>query len=197
LRELACALLSTGATPRVMDEVAAQLRAQRQILSSLSDGSTESQDPASIVPGMQDFFDRGPICGRANPIAPPATLAPDLDAQVVRGEVTFGPQFEGAPGCVHGGFVAALLDEALGMATIFTGGPGMTGQLTTRFLQHTPVATPLRVEARLDSVDGRKLSMSGELYHGEVAVAEASGIFISVKGSKFQDLLDAKSDAEG
>ena len=66
-------------------------------------------------------------------IAPPATLATDLDAKLVRGEVEFGPAFEGAPGIVHGGFVAALLDEALGMATIFSGGPGMTGELTTRF----------------------------------------------------------------
>ncbi len=94
---------------------------------------------------------------------------------------------------MHGGFVAALLDEALGMATIFSGGPGMTGELTTRFRHHTPVATRLRVEARLDSVDGRKLYTSGELYHGDLAVVEASGLFIAVQGSKFQELLDAKS----
>ncbi len=199
LRELSSAILSTDASVQALGEVASRLRAQREILANAraSGSSTTSESTSTTVPGMQDFYDRGPVCGRANPIAPPATLAPDLDARIVRGEVNFTLAFEGAPGCVHGGFVAALLDEALGMATIFSGGPGMTGELTTRFRHHTPVATPLRVEARLDSVDGRKMYTSGELYCGDLAVVEASGLFIAVQGSKFQELLNAKSETSG
>jgi acyl-coenzyme A thioesterase PaaI-like protein len=114
----------------------------------------ERQEPpgdpaASIVPGMDTFYDRGPIAGRSNPISPPALLEIDADARRVVGEVEFGRAFEGAPGCVHGGFVAAVLDEALGMACIFGGGPAMTAELTTRFLRHTPIEMPLKIEAKL------------------------------------------------
>jgi acyl-coenzyme A thioesterase PaaI-like protein len=145
---------------------------------------------------MEDFLDRGPITGHANPMAPPAALALDPDAGVVRGEVVFGAAFEGAPGLVHGGFVAAVLDEALGMACVFSGTQGMTAELTTRFRHHTPVATPLRVEARLVSVDGRKIRTAGELYHDDLVVAEASGLFIGVDTGKFERLAAARSERE-
>ena len=35
---------------------------------------------------------------------------------------------------------------------------------------------------------------SGELYCGDLAVVEASGLFIAVQSSKFQELLNAKSE---
>jgi acyl-coenzyme A thioesterase PaaI-like protein len=101
---------------------------------------------------MDTFHDRGPIAGRSNPISPPASLEIDVDARRVVGRVEFGKAFEGAPGCVHGGFVAAVLDEALGMACIFGGGPAMTAELTTRYRRHTPIETPLKIEAKLDGV---------------------------------------------
>jgi len=142
-------------------------------------------------PGMQDFLDRGPIAGRSNPVAPPASLRIDADARRVVGEVAFGKAFEGAPGCVHGGFVAAVLDEALGMACVFSGGPAMTAELTTRFLRHTPIDTPLAIEAKLDSVDGRKVRTSGVVRAGEVLV-EAEALFISVGAGKFEALASAK-----
>ena len=34
---------------------------------------------AAIVPGMETFYDRGPIAGRSNPISPPASLGIDVD----------------------------------------------------------------------------------------------------------------------
>jgi len=193
LRGFANAMASGGASAEQMLEVAAQLRIQLELLAA---GSTPSEPktPAAPtpVPGMEDFRDRSPVTGHANAMAPPASLVPDLDQRVVTGEVTFGPAFEGAPGCVHGGFVAALLDEALGMTCIFGGGPAMTAELTTRYRHHTPVSTPLRVEARLVSVEGRKLRASGEVYHGDIAVVEGSGLFIIVDAAKFQALADAK-----
>jgi acyl-coenzyme A thioesterase PaaI-like protein len=147
-----------------------------------------------MVPGMEDFRDRSPITGRADPVAPPASLTPDPDAGIVTGEVTFGLAFEGAPGCVHGGFVAAVLDEALGMASVFSGGPGMTAELTARYRQHTPVSTSLRIEARLASVEGRKIRTTGELYDGDVVTAEGSGLFIAVDAAKFEKLLADRSE---
>jgi acyl-coenzyme A thioesterase PaaI-like protein len=193
LRDLIHAIGATGASAEQMRDLAAQLRAQSALLARAGRSSTAASTRTGLA-GMEDFLDRSPITGHANPMAPPATLAVDLEARTVRGEVQFGAAFEGAPGIVHGGFVAAILDEALGMACIFSGTQGMTGELTTRYRRHTPVGAPLRVEARLVSVDGRKIRTQGELYHGDVAVAEGSGLFIAVDTGKFEQLAAARSE---
>lgn len=192
IRGLCHALLRSEASPEAMRAMATDLAAHREVLAARQRArdASVSETPVAIG-GMEDFRDRGPIAGRSNPIAAPLSLAPDPDAGVVVGEVTFGPAFEGAPGCVHGGFVAAVLDEALGMACIFSGGPGMTGELTTRYLRHTPLESPLRVEARLVSVDGRKLRTTGEVTCNGEVVAEGSGLFIAVDNEKFRRLAAA------
>src|SRR6185369_14502058 len=58
------------------------------------------------------FFDYSPLIGLSNPIAPPVVLS--VDGDVVCGTVTFGAAYEGPPGHVHGGFIAATFDEVLG-----------------------------------------------------------------------------------
>ena len=150
----------------------------------------------SLAGGMEMFMDRSPLVGRSNPLAPPVTLDPDHAAKVVRGSVYFGRAYEGAPGCVHGGFVAATFDEALGLACVFSGVPGMTGEITVRYRKPTPLEVPLRLEARFDSQDGRKIYNSGELYAGDVLVAESSGIFISIPREKFEALRQAQLERQ-
>jgi acyl-coenzyme A thioesterase PaaI-like protein len=146
----------------------------------------------SLAGGMEMFMDRSPVVGRSNPVAPPVTLDPDTEARIVRGDMNFGRAYEGAPGCVHGGFVAAVFDEALGMACIFSGVPGMTGEITVRYLKPTPLQTPLRMEARFDRQEGRKIYNSGELYAGDLLVAKATGLFISITHEKFEALRQAE-----
>jgi len=193
LRALSHLIGSSDASVSQWTGVAAELRAQCEVLSAMSSRPFSEQSANHVIAGMGDFRDRSPITGRANPMAPPAVLRVDLEAQIVTGEVTFGPAFEGAPGIVHGGFVAALLDEALGMAGVFSGGPAMTAELTTRYRQHTPIATELRIEARLVSVDGRKVRTSGEVCDGDQVIAEGLGLFIAVDPSKFANLAAARS----
>jgi acyl-coenzyme A thioesterase PaaI-like protein len=150
----------------------------------------------SLAGGMEMFMDRSPIVGLSNPIAPPVKLDPDHEQQVVHGTVTFGNAYEGAPGCAHGGFVAAVFDEALGLACIFSGGPGMTGEITVRYRKPTPTRVPLRIEARFDSQEGRKIRTSGQLFAGDLLIAEASGLFISIQHAKFAELRQAQQDRE-
>lgn len=150
----------------------------------------------SLAGGMEIFMDRSPVVGRSNPLAPPATLEPDAEAKVVRGSVRFGKAYEGAPGCAHGGYVAAVFDEALGLACVFSGVPGMTGEITVRYRKPTPIEVPLRLEARFDRQDGRKIYNSGELYAGDLLVAESSGIFISIEREKFEALRQAQLERQ-
>ena len=78
-------------------------------------------DPAGRPNGHLDF---SPVVGRANPLAPPLTLRVDtIDGRAaVIGDATFGAAYEGPPGHVHGGLVAAAFDEVRCRPS--AGGPG-------------------------------------------------------------------------
>ena len=94
----------------------------------------------------QDYFPTSPVIGFANPIAPPVEL--ELTDEGLIGRVFFDYQYEGPPGCVHGGVIALVFDELLGAVNIAANSPGMTGTLTIRYRKPTPILTELRLVAR-------------------------------------------------
>jgi acyl-coenzyme A thioesterase PaaI-like protein len=132
------------------------------------------------------MFDNSPVSGLANPIAPPLRLS--LGEGVVRGSVTFGTAYEGPPGHVHGGIVAAVLDEGLGMVQSLSGSSGMTGTLAIRYRRPTPLHREIRFEGRVDRVEGRKIFTTGTLSDGDTLCAEAEGVFISVDFERMRAL---------
>ena len=77
--------------------------------------------------------------------------------------VWFGPVTEGPPGHAHGGSIAAVLDEVLGLAAWATGHPVVVGNLNVSFRQLLPLQTVVQVNTRLVSVQGRKVMIHGEL----------------------------------
>jgi acyl-coenzyme A thioesterase PaaI-like protein len=197
IRKLMDCLCATDAPEEELLAIAAQVResAERfQIQPRMT--SLPGVAEGSLAGGMEIFMDRSPVVGRSNPLAPPVSLDPDHAAKIVHGSVYFGRAYEGAPGCVHGGYVAATFDEALGLACVFSGVPGMTGEITVRYRKPTPLEVPLRLEARFDRQDGRKIYNSGELYAGDLLVAESSGIFISIEREKFEALRQAQLERQ-
>lgn len=193
VRELTHCLAATDAPEAELLAIAEQVRASARRFS----GQPTMRNPPgvaemSLAGGMEVFRDRSPLVGEANPLAPPATLAVDAEREKVFGEVYFGRAYEGAPGCVHGGFVAAVFDEALGMATVFSGKPGMTGWIKVSYRKPTPLETLLRVTAQMDQLEGRKIHTSAELFAGDSMVAEATGLFISIPAQKFAELREAE-----
>jgi acyl-coenzyme A thioesterase PaaI-like protein len=135
------------------------------------------------------LFDYSPLIGLSNPMSPPITL--QVDGEVVRGTTTFGSAYEGPPGHLHGGFVAAAFDEVLGFAQSMTGNPGMTGTLTVRYRRPTPLHVELRFEARVVRVEGRKIFTAGQMHAGQTLTAEAEAVFISVDLAKMRELVAA------
>jgi acyl-coenzyme A thioesterase PaaI-like protein len=140
-------------------------------------------------------FDYSPLMGRANPLAPPIEM--EVEDDVVVGRVTFGAAYEGPPGCLHGGFVAAAFDELLGLTQSLTGKPGMTARLTVQYRSPTPLHQPLRLEGRVTGVDGRKIHTHGRLLAGDVLTAEAEGLFVSIDFAKFAALREAREAGRG
>ena len=140
------------------------------------------------------FIDHSPLVGPLNPLAPPIAIA--ADGTNVTGEVTFGAAYEGPPGCVHGGFIAAAFDEVLGIAQGMSGRPGMTARLTIQYRSPTPLHQALRFVGGIDHIDGRKIFTTGELRVAadDRLCAEAEGLFISMNPAVFERLMQNRSD---
>lgn len=141
------------------------------------------------------FFDHSPMLGRANPLAPPIELW--HEDGTMRGAAYFDTAYEGPPGCVHGGYIAAAFDEVLGSAQSLGGRPGMTGRLTVHYRSPTPLQTDLTFEARLGDVSGRKTRVHGTLHAGDRLCAEAEGLFISIDFQKFAQLRADRDERIG
>ena len=86
--------------------------------------------------------------------------------------------------------------ELLGVATTLSGGPGMTRELTVRYLRPTPIGVELRFIARLDGVEGRSLFVSADVEANGVRTAEASGLFTAVGDAHFEAFAKRRSRRE-
>lgn len=133
---------------------------------------------AGLLP--RHFIEHSPVSGRSNAVAPPVLLRLVRDDETghrIEGEVTFGAAYEGPPGHVHGGYVAAAFDELLGFAQL---SPGYTARLTVTYRRPTPLHRLLRLEAAIESVEGRKRIVRGRctLEDGTL-LSEAEGLFIA------------------
>jgi acyl-coenzyme A thioesterase PaaI-like protein len=141
------------------------------------------------------FFDQSPLIGLANPLAPPIDIGKTSDTTAAA-FVTFGSAYEGPPGSVHGGFVAAAFDEVLGYVQSLSGKGGFTGTLTIRYRKPTPLHRELRFDAQLTGTEGRKIFTEGQLFAGDMLCAEADGIFITVDESRWAELEKKREDLE-
>jgi hypothetical protein len=116
------------------------------------------------------------IGGLSNPLSPNLNMW--LEDGIAHGTVTCGWAYEGPPEHIHGGFVAAIFDQFLGMAQIQGGNPGMTGTLSVRYLRPTPLNVELRLEARLIRQEGRKTVMQAEMRAGDAITATCEALFV-------------------
>lgn len=148
----------------------------------LYDGSAEG----SVGGEHHGFLSHSPVTGPLNALASRVHL--ETGEREVSATVMYGDAYEGPPGCLHGGFIAAIFDEILGLAQALSGAPGMTGRLEVTYRSPTPLDTELHVVGRLDRVEGRKILTSGEIRDGDRLCAEATGTFISVKPGTFSSL---------
>jgi len=138
------------------------------------------------------FFDQSPLIGLANPLAPPISLFVTGEDTVL-GEVTFASAYEGPPGHVHGGFVAAAFDEVLGFVQSLGGSPGMTGTLGIRYRRPTPLHQRLHFDVELVRSEGRKIFTEGRVTAGDMVCAEADATLISVDHTRMGKLVEART----
>ncbi len=103
----------------------------------------------------------------------------------VSAEITLPEDYQGYPGVVHGGIVAAMLDEIAGRAAMEEGATRfmVTASLKVRYHKPVPVGQPLRLVGRLRTRRGRIATASAEvrLLDGSLA-AEAEAVLADLPG---------------
>jgi acyl-coenzyme A thioesterase PaaI-like protein len=197
LRRIIDRLHGSPAPAEELAAVAAELERLAGRLDAFPNRSLYEGFGESTLAGPEPFafFDHSPMLGRANPLAPPIELWADGD--VLRATAHFGSAYEGPPGCVHGGFVAAAFDEVLGSAQSLGGRPGMTARLCIDYRSPTPLHTDLTFAARVTAMEGRKTFTRGTLHAGDRLCAEAEGLFVAIDISKVAELRAQREAALG
>jgi acyl-coenzyme A thioesterase PaaI-like protein len=196
LRRVIDRLTGTSAPPEVLREAAARLAPIEDLLRPYhAVRSYRGASETSLLGHDRAFFDWSPLFGLANPLAPPIRVW--MEGDEVVGSVRFGIAYEGPPGCVHGGFIAAAFDELLGLTQSLSGRVGMTGTLTVKYRKPTPLHTELRLDGKVESAQGRKVVVAGRMFAGDVMTAEANGLFISIDPGYFEALTAQREQAEG
>jgi len=111
------------------------------------------------------------------------------DARLL-GKILFGAGAQGPPDHVHGGAMAAILDEAMGGVAWQSGHPVVAANLNISFSRMLPLTTACLVETEIVSVDGRKISTRAVLRDrtGETVFSEGTALFIVLDESHLQGM---------
>jgi acyl-coenzyme A thioesterase PaaI-like protein len=108
----------------------------------------------------------------------------------------FDERHQAGPGLVHGGLVAAALDEACGLLATWYRFPAVTARIFVRYRRPVPINTELLVEARLTSERGRRLRVEGRIGDGSDVLAEVRAAFLHVPLEHFLSTPEGKAAAE-
>ena len=203
LRSLAHAFNAREVDDETLDRVAA---AARRLTGELDRGprreraipsfdERKSHEPVLDGPRPQGMADRA-VVGAANPVA--AEIETTMDGDVAVTRVVFGAAFEGAPGRVHGGMVAAVLDDVAGYALGLVGEPGFTGTLEVVYRAPVPIERTIEFRTWIRGREGRKLFVETEARLDERLLASAKLTMILVDLEHFRthatELLDGGTE---
>lgn len=163
------------------DDVHDAVRIVRELADHLEAVGTKVRPADYETWGVPEHLASNPAIGSRNPVSPPLEPVVFPDA-TVRADLRLGIEYQGPPGCVHGGIVALIFDEMLGLANAASRSVGMTADLRISYKAPTPLYGPLRFEARQDRVEGRKIWSSATLHTGDTLCATAEALFIEPRG---------------
>lgn len=103
-----------------------------------------------------------------------------------RAEASWTPaaSVEGYAGIVHGGVVAAVLDEAMSKAAASAGGPCFTAHLEVRYRHPVPSGGTYRIEGEITRHGKRRLLARARLTGADGLMhAEAAACFVRPAGT--------------
>ena len=185
-RRVISGIVNSAAPAETLEAAADQLEAIADSLEPHIRRSRYDGTPGVVLGGDNAaLLESHPMIGPGNPIAPPLVITRDAERAYATG--TYGQQYEGPPGRLHGGFIAAAFDQVIGAAAALTGRMFLTGTLKIKYRGPTPLHVPLHFEAEIDREEERRIHASGRLVVDGEVTADAEGVFITVDETVFHE----------
>jgi acyl-coenzyme A thioesterase PaaI-like protein len=119
-------------------------------------------------------------------------IAPDSKSVIAH--ATIGPKSGGHPNIVHGGLIAALLDDTFGALFLHAGvGTGFTANLSVDYKKPLPIASSIVISAKVVKVEQSKNGKSQKVYleavltdmTGKTIYSEAKALFLAPNNLKY------------
>ena len=101
----------------------------------------------------------------------------------------FGPAAEGPPKHAHGGSIASVLDEAMGMAALYAGHTVVAANISINYIKMVPLESVALAITRVAEVEGKKVHTEAKLTGPNGLVyATGKGLFIAIGFNKIAAL---------
>jgi acyl-coenzyme A thioesterase PaaI-like protein len=188
LRALGRHAVVSGASEATLREAAERAEAA---LALLEDAPVE-RFADSLAPGefgrAGAWADRSALAGLSNPLAPPLRVHPVVDGRVVA-EADYSEAFEGAPGLVHGGHLAAAFDHVTAVVAAERARPILTAKLKVRYKKPTPLGRTVRFEAELERQVHTLLYVRARARSAGVVTAEAEVVFMQLSPASMGEVV--------
>jgi uncharacterized protein (TIGR00369 family) len=139
------------------------------------------------------------LCGRDNNLGLKMNWYNDSEAQQTWSEVIVPDEFNSYPGVVHGGIVAALLDETAGRALMLNGKPDelfITTRLEIKYHQPTPTGELLRVVGWIIKRNSRFAHVAAEIHLADGTLTAKCEATVARPPQKFFHKWGWKTEAE-
>lgn len=133
------------------------------------------------VPEHQRWYGRGRGGSDKLQVLTPQLAIDYLDEERMEAHTVAGEFYIGMNSAMHGGVVAAIFDALLGRMSVGKQRlVSRTAYLTTHYRAITPLNQRLDLAAKVESIQGRKRFISGQLWHGDTLCAEADALFVEM-----------------
>ncbi|HIC94775.1 MAG TPA: PaaI family thioesterase [Anaerolineae bacterium] len=126
------------------------------------------------------------VCGIDNPIGLKVFFYEDDEGRVIA-KFTPREEHQGYPGFVHGGIIAALMDETIGRVVTSYDIWAVTAKLELKFRRPVPLGEQLTVIGELVRLRSRAFEARGELRLADGALAvEGYGLYVRLPDEEIE-----------
>jgi uncharacterized protein (TIGR00369 family) len=140
-----------------------------------------------MLPGQLPNYEFCYVCGHANPLG--LNVRFRVEGEHVTTRFRPDPMHAGYPGRLHGGVIAALLDETMGWAPCVKAGRFCVAvELNVRYLKAAPPGAELIVDGWTENDGGRIWEAAGE-------VRDAEGVVYARGKGRYFPLSERETDA--
>ena len=178
IRELVDAALRTEVDDDVARSVTTEVDA---LVAQLRSRQRDSTMGITVTPEGEQVSWGNAAEGLRNPFAPPLVVQSESPTRAQL-DVELGVAYEGAPGHLHGGYGALVLDHIFGFVASYGRAETVaaTGTISLRYQRPTRLGL-VHAEAEIQRTEGRKIFLAGHLADAEGSTVTAEALFIALR----------------